>query len=110
MTRTAKASLIVVAMTVGMLAFAGPAEAVTDFRSCDQLHRTFKNGVARSHAVAHRQERSDHRRPAVRPAFYRVSNESDRDRDGTACEVSLMPLVRRTALRVARGLLHRFKL
>jgi hypothetical protein len=67
MLRTAKTSLIVVAMTASTLAFAGPAEAVTDFRSCTQLHRAFKNGVALSHAAAHRQERSGHRRPAVRP-------------------------------------------
>jgi hypothetical protein len=87
MLRTIKTSLIAVAMTASMLAFAGPAEAVTDFRSCDQLHRTFKHGVARSHAAAHRQERTGHKRPAVRPAVYRVNNESDRDRDGTACEV-----------------------
>jgi Excalibur calcium-binding domain len=87
MLRTAKTSLIVVAMTASTLAFAGPAEAVTDFRSCTQLHRAFKNGVALSHAAAHRQERSGHRRPAVRPAVYRANRESDADRDGTACEV-----------------------
>lgn len=88
MLRTARTSLIAVAMTASMLAFAGPANAVTDFSSCAQMHKTFKNGVARTHAAAHRQERSGHRRPAVRPAVYRVNNESDRDHDGTACEVA----------------------
>jgi hypothetical protein len=87
MIRTARTSLIVVAMTASMLTFAGPADAVTDFRNCDQMHRTFKNGVAKSRAAAHRQERTGHKRPAVRPAIYRANNESDRDRDGTACEV-----------------------
>lgn len=67
--------------------FAGPADAVTDFRNCGQMHRTFKNGVDKSRAAAHRQERTGHKRPVVRPAVYRASNESDRDRDGTACEV-----------------------
>ena len=51
------------------------------------MHRTFKNGVDKSRAAAHRQERTGHKRPVVRPAVYRASNESDRDRDGTACEV-----------------------
>jgi hypothetical protein len=87
MLRTARTGLIVVALTASTLAFASPSEAVTDFRSCDQLHRTFKNGVAKSRVAAHRQERSGHKRPAVRPAVYRVNNESDADRDGTACEV-----------------------
>jgi hypothetical protein len=87
MLRTVKTSLVVVAMTASTLAFAGPAEAARDFRGCAQMHRVFKNGVAPSHAAAHRQERTNHRRPAVRPAVYRVNRENDRDRDGTACEV-----------------------
>jgi hypothetical protein len=87
MLRTVQTSLIAVAMTASTLAFAGPAEAVTDFRSCAQMHRTFKFGVAKSVAAAHRQERSGHKKPAVRPAVYRINRESDRDHDGTACEV-----------------------
>jgi hypothetical protein len=76
-------------MTASALTFAaGPAEAVTDFRNCDHMHRTFKNGVARSDAAADRQQRTGHYRPAVRPRVYRVNNESDADKDGTACEVS----------------------
>ena len=87
MFRTAKTSLIVVAMTASTLAFAGPAEAVTDFRNCAAMHRTFPNGVARSLAAAHRQERTLHKRPSVAPTVYRANRESDADRDGTACEV-----------------------
>jgi Excalibur calcium-binding domain len=87
MIRTARTSLIVVAMTASTLAFAGPAEAVTDFASCKGMHQTFKNGVAKSRAAAHRQERSGHKRPDVRPAIYRANKESDADRDGTACEI-----------------------
>jgi hypothetical protein len=74
-------------MTASMSAFAGPAEAATDFRGCGQLHRAFQNGDARSVAAAHRQERAGHKRPAVRPAVYRLNRENDRDHDGTACEV-----------------------
>ena len=69
-------------------ATAANATAVTDFRNCDHMHRTFKNGVARSDAAADRQVRTSHYRPAVRPSVYRVNNESDADNDGTACEVS----------------------
>ena len=74
-------------MTASLLAFAGPADAVTDFRNCARMHRIFDNGVAKSHFAAHRQERAGHKRPAVRPAVYRANRESDADRDGTACEV-----------------------
>lgn len=87
MLRSARTSLIAVSLTASMLAFAGPAEAVTDFRNCAQMHRAFKNGVAKSRPAAHRQELSGHRRPAVRPAVYRANRENDADRDGTACEV-----------------------
>lgn len=87
MLRTAKGSLVAVAMTASMLAFTGPAEAVTHFGSCAQMHRTFKNGVAKSRPAAHRQELTGHKRPAVRPAIYRANRGKDADGDGTACEV-----------------------
>ena len=87
MIRTARTSLIAVALAASTLTFAGPAEAVTDFRGCSQMHRTFEFGVAKSRFAAHRQERLGHKRPAVRPAIYRANKESDGDRDGTACEV-----------------------
>ena len=89
MFRTAKTGLIAVALTATALTFtAGPAEAVTDYRNCDHMHKTFKYGVARSDAAADRQQRSGHDRPAGRPKVYRVNDERDRDNDGTACEVS----------------------
>jgi hypothetical protein len=88
MDRVAK-GLAAVALTAGVLTVtAGPAEAVTDFSSCDHMHRTFKNGVAKSERAARRQVRTGHARPAVKPRVYRVNNESDADNDGTACEVS----------------------
>ena len=89
MFRAAKAGLIAVALTATALTFtAGPAEAVTDYPSCDAMHRTFKYGVARSDAAADRQQRTGHYRPAVKPRVYRVNDESDADNDGTACEVT----------------------
>jgi hypothetical protein len=66
---------------------AGTAEAVTDYRNCDHMHRTYAHGVVRSDAVADRQVRTGHFRPAVRPKIYRVNDESDSDKDGTAREV-----------------------
>lgn len=89
MFRAAKTGLITMALTASALTFtAGPAQAVTDFRNCDHMHRTFKYGVAKSDRAARRQVRTGHYRPAVRPRVYRVNNESDADNDGTACEVS----------------------
>ena len=83
-----KAGLIAVAMTASMLAVAGPAEAVTKFSNCTQMHKTYKYGVARSDAAANHQQSSDNYRPAVRPKVYQANTKSDRDKDGTACEVS----------------------
>jgi len=88
MLRATKTGLIAAAMTASMVTFAGPAEAVTDFANCDAMHKVFKNGVAKSKTAANRAWRTGHYRPAVRPAVYRVNNESDADNDGTACEVS----------------------
>jgi hypothetical protein len=89
MFRTAKVSMIAIALTGSALAFtAGPAQAVTDFTSCSTMHRVWKHGVARTEAAADRQEHSQHFRPAVRPAVYRANSESDADHDGTACEVT----------------------
>lgn len=89
MFRSAKTGVIVVALTASALAFTvGPAQAVTDYANCDALHKDFKHGVARSKAAANKQWRTGHYRPAVRPAVYKVNNESDADKDGTACEVT----------------------
>jgi hypothetical protein len=89
MFRSAKSGLIAVALTAGALTVtAGPAEAVTDFPSCDAMHKFFKYVVARSKKAANKQWRTGHHRPAVRPAVYTVNNESDADKDGTACEVT----------------------
>jgi hypothetical protein len=83
-----RAGVVTAALTISTLAVAAPAGAVTDFRNCDHMHRTFKYGVAKSERAANRQWRSGSYRPAVRPLVYRVNDESDADDDGTACEVS----------------------
>jgi hypothetical protein len=89
MFRAAKTGIVTIALAASALTFAAsPAEAVTDYRNCDHMHRTFKNGVAKSKTAANRAWRTGHYRPAVRPAVYRANDESDADNDGTACEVT----------------------
>ena len=89
MFRAVKTGLVAAALTASTIAIAAsPAEAVTDFPSCDAMHRVYKHGVAKSQAAANRQYRTGHYRPAVKPKVYRVNDESDADNDGTACEVT----------------------
>jgi hypothetical protein len=88
MTAAKNIRLITVAMTASMLAITGPADAATTFANCTAMHKTYKYGVAKSDAAADRQQKSGHYRPAVRPKVYTANKKSDRDKDGTACEVS----------------------
>jgi hypothetical protein len=89
MFRTAKTGAIAVALAAGALTFAaGPAGAVTDYASCTAMHRDFKYGVAKSKAAANKQYNTGHYRPRVAPAVYSANDESDADKDGTACEVT----------------------
>lgn len=89
MFRTAKAGAIAVALSASALTFvAGPADAATDYANCDALHRDFKYGVAKSKKAANKQYNTGHYRPRVAPVVYSLNDESDADKDGTACEVS----------------------
>jgi hypothetical protein len=89
MFRTTRMSLTTAALATSVLALtAVPADAATDYSNCDQMHHTFKYGVARSKAAADKQQRTGHYRPAVKPKVYRLNTESDADKDGTACEVT----------------------
>ena len=89
MFRTAKTVAAAVALTAGALTFtAGPAAAVTDYANCTELHKDFKYGVARTKAAANKQYKTGHYRPKVAPLVYKANNESDADKDGTACEVT----------------------
>ncbi|MCR6030829.1 calcium-binding protein [Nocardioides sp. zg-579] len=90
MLRATKAVVAAIAVTAGTLSLtASPASAaVIDYANCDALHQDFKYGVARSKKAANAQVRSGHYRPAVAPKVYAANDESDADKDGTACEVS----------------------
>lgn len=88
MLHIAKAGLAAFALTASTLALTtSPAHAVKDYANCDALHKDFKNGVAKSKKAANRAYRDGMYRPAVRPAVYKKNDESDADKDGTACEV-----------------------
>jgi len=89
MLRTTKTAVVALAMTASALAFtAGPADAATGYANCTALHRVYKYGVAKSAAAADKQARTGHYRPAVKSGVYAANAFSDRDKDGTACEVS----------------------
>ena len=88
MIRVVKTALVVVALTASTCAIAGPASAATTYGNCTLLHHAYKYGVARSDAAATRQARTGHYKPAVRPNVYAANASKDRDRDGTACEVT----------------------
>ncbi len=58
------------------------------FDSCNQMHRRWQYGVAKSQSAARRQVNSGHYRPRVSRSGYRANRSLDADDDGTACEVS----------------------
>lgn len=59
------------------------------FDNCNQMHRRWQYGVAKSRRAARRQVQTDHYRPRVSRSGYRANSNLDADDDGTACEVSL---------------------
>ena len=84
--RSAVGVLAAVAVTSLALSVSTPAEAATKFANCTAMHRVYKHGVAKSTTAANKQVRDGYGRPAVRPKVYRANINSDRDKDGTACE------------------------
>lgn len=84
-TRFAAVAAVVVALTC---AVAAPAQAATPrFKNCTAMHKTYKNGVAKSaHAATHARP-ANIRAPRVSAALYAAHKGLDRDKDGVACEV-----------------------
>lgn len=85
----ASAALMASVAVVGV----APADASTTyFSSCYNLHKTFRYGVAKSYAAAMYQYRTHHYRPAyssyAQKVYWVNYKRLDRDRDGTACEVT----------------------
>lgn len=86
-------ALLALALTapVGISAMTAPAQAGgLYYSSCDNLHRDYTHGVAKSRRAANKQVRLGYGRPAFGPRAKRVYWENhtrlDRDDDGTACE------------------------
>lgn len=77
-------------MTVSPSTAAPEPAAAKYYSSCDNLHRDFKYGVARSRKAANKQVRDGYHRPAfgskARGIYKANYSRLDRDRDGTACE------------------------
>jgi hypothetical protein len=63
--------------------------AAPSFDNCNQMHRRWQYGVAKSQRAARRQVQTAHYRPRVSRSGYRANSNLDADNDGTACEVSL---------------------
>ena len=58
------------------------------YENCTELRRDYPTGVAKSRAAAIRAEKLGARRPTVNRSLYLQNEESDRDKDLVACEVS----------------------
>jgi hypothetical protein len=65
-----------------------PAHAATHYANCTALHKHYRYGVARSAKAATYQVNTGHYRPHVSASLYAANSGSDRDKDGTACEVT----------------------
>jgi hypothetical protein len=63
-------------------------QSVRSYSNCDELHRRWQYGVAKSRKAARKQVRTGHYKPHVSRAGYRANSNLDADKDGTACEVT----------------------
>ena len=83
-----KKVLISVVAAVSVLGTAVASQAATAYANCTALHQHYKYGVAKSARAAQYQVNTGHYRPYVSSSLYYANAKSDRDKDGTACEVS----------------------
>ncbi|PKZ65561.1 calcium-binding protein [Gordonia terrae] len=77
--------LAAASMTVAPLMVAAPASAATDYANCSELNADYPHGVGKAGAVD-----STSGTPVttftVDDDLYNANSESDRDKDGIACE------------------------
>ena len=83
-----KKALISLGAALAIVGTAAVSEAATSYSNCTALHKHYKYGVARSQKAARYQVNSGHYRPYVSLSLYNANSYSDRDKDGTACEVT----------------------
>lgn len=67
-------------------------EAPKKFKSCDEMRKSYKYGVALNQTTITKSKTSVYP-PALRPSIYKVNKTLDRDKDGIACEVTKKPSV-----------------
>lgn len=83
--------------TLGLVVPAGLALGTTGaeakakyYSSCDNLHKDYKHGVAKSKKAANKQVNQGYGRPAygktAKAVYWKNHGRLDRDDDGTACE------------------------
>ena len=83
-----KRIIVSLAAAIALVAFASVAMAATTYANCTALHKHYSYGVAKSSKAAQYQVNTGHYRPYVSLSLYNANSFSDRDKDGTACEVS----------------------
>lgn len=84
-------ALLVGGLLVLLCAGSAPAGATVPpphYKNCAALHQARRYGVAKSAKAADKQVNTGHYRPFVSLALYNANSGLDRDKDGTACEVS----------------------
>ena len=77
-----------VAFSISMLGFTSAQAADTKFKSCAQMHETYKYGIAKNKKAQRRAVKDGMYKPKVRKRVYKNSYKTlDRDKDGVMCEV-----------------------
>ena len=86
-------AVLLLSALIGFGAFgalgAGPASAATrypTYKNCTEMHKRYKGGVARAGAKDKRASGRAKYKPYVNTGLYNANKQSDRDRDGIACE------------------------
>ena len=79
---------IAIAVAFSMLGFTSAQAAETKFKSCAQMHETYKYGIAKNKKAQRRAVKDGMYKPKVRKRVYKNSYKTlDRDKDGVMCEV-----------------------
>ena len=79
---------IATAVAFSMLGMAPAQAAETKFKSCAQMHETYKYGIAKNKKAQRRAVKDGMYTPKVRKRVYKNSYKTlDRDKDGVMCEV-----------------------
>ena len=73
---------------LAVVAMAPSSQAATHYANCTSLHQHYKYGVAKSANAAQYQVNTGHYKPYVSLSLYNANSSLDRDKDGTACEVT----------------------